>query len=212
MFSLFNFSSIFPVVQLTPFAPMCGRPCLHMKSIAVCLVSVGTEDGARTGAVGSHAVPRHRLQQEDKEDGFLQRRSQRRLPVYQWVENEGACPGREHGPRWSWYNHVAEGVVSYRRILPESSRCWQLTVACTQLGHIITAVKFYLFICLVHISPVIYFLFTWRVGLEIYCLLYRVSHRTRKLDVILMSMVLNVVHTTSVLFSFCSFGSFVQIC
>ena len=29
---------------------------------------------------------------------------------------------------------------------------------------------------------------------------------------ILMSMVLNVVHTTSVLFSFCSFGSFVQIC
>ena len=27
MFSLFNFSSIFPGSQLTPFAPMCGRPC-----------------------------------------------------------------------------------------------------------------------------------------------------------------------------------------
>ena len=27
MFSLFNFSSIFPGGQLTPFAPMCGRPC-----------------------------------------------------------------------------------------------------------------------------------------------------------------------------------------
>ena len=26
MFSLFNFSSIFPGGQLTPFAPMCGRP------------------------------------------------------------------------------------------------------------------------------------------------------------------------------------------
>jgi len=30
MFSLFNFSSVFPgEVQLTPFAPMCGRPWLH---------------------------------------------------------------------------------------------------------------------------------------------------------------------------------------
>ena len=28
MFSLFNFSSIFQGGQLTPFAPMCGRPCL----------------------------------------------------------------------------------------------------------------------------------------------------------------------------------------
>ena len=28
MFSLFNFSSIFPGGQLIPFAPMCGRPCL----------------------------------------------------------------------------------------------------------------------------------------------------------------------------------------
>ena len=27
MFSLFNFSSIFHGGQLTPFAPMCGRPC-----------------------------------------------------------------------------------------------------------------------------------------------------------------------------------------
>ena len=27
MFSLFNFPSIFPGSQLTPFAPMCGRPC-----------------------------------------------------------------------------------------------------------------------------------------------------------------------------------------
>ena len=27
MFSLFNFSSIFPGGQLTPFGPMCGRPC-----------------------------------------------------------------------------------------------------------------------------------------------------------------------------------------
>ena len=26
MFSLFNFSAIFPGGQLTPFAPMCGRP------------------------------------------------------------------------------------------------------------------------------------------------------------------------------------------
>jgi len=26
MFLLFNFSSIFPGGQLTPFAPMCGRP------------------------------------------------------------------------------------------------------------------------------------------------------------------------------------------
>ena len=32
MFSLFNFSSIFPVGgQLTPFAPMCGRPWRHFK-------------------------------------------------------------------------------------------------------------------------------------------------------------------------------------
>ena len=29
MFSLFNFSSIFPGGQLTPFTPMCGRPCRH---------------------------------------------------------------------------------------------------------------------------------------------------------------------------------------
>jgi len=28
MFSLFNFSSIFQAGQLTPFAPMCGRPWL----------------------------------------------------------------------------------------------------------------------------------------------------------------------------------------
>ena len=27
MFSLFNFSSIFQGSQLTPFAPVCGRPC-----------------------------------------------------------------------------------------------------------------------------------------------------------------------------------------
>ena len=32
MFSLFNFSSIFPGGQLTPFAPMCGRPCHHRKT------------------------------------------------------------------------------------------------------------------------------------------------------------------------------------
>ena len=32
MFSVFNFSSIFPVGgQLTPFAPMCGRPWRHFK-------------------------------------------------------------------------------------------------------------------------------------------------------------------------------------
>jgi len=30
MFSLFNFSSIFPGGQLTPFAPMCGRPCMQV--------------------------------------------------------------------------------------------------------------------------------------------------------------------------------------
>ena len=28
MFPLFNFSSIFQGGQLTPFAPMCGRPCI----------------------------------------------------------------------------------------------------------------------------------------------------------------------------------------
>ena len=32
MFSLFNFSSIFPGAQLTPFAPMCGRPCYTVGS------------------------------------------------------------------------------------------------------------------------------------------------------------------------------------
>jgi len=43
-FSFFNFSSIFPGGQLTPFAPMCGRPricardCRHSQ--AVCLESV----------------------------------------------------------------------------------------------------------------------------------------------------------------------------
>ena len=31
MFSLFNFSSIFPGGQLTPFAPMCERPCVTCK-------------------------------------------------------------------------------------------------------------------------------------------------------------------------------------
>jgi len=30
MFSLFNFSSIFPGGQLTPFAPMRGRPCVKI--------------------------------------------------------------------------------------------------------------------------------------------------------------------------------------
>jgi len=33
MFSLFNFSSIFPGGQLTPFASMCGRPCDHLLCI-----------------------------------------------------------------------------------------------------------------------------------------------------------------------------------
>ena len=35
MFLLFNISSIFPGGQLTPFAPMCGRPCLwHFPDIS----------------------------------------------------------------------------------------------------------------------------------------------------------------------------------
>jgi len=33
MFSLFNFSSIFPGGQLTQFAPMCGRPWARLKEI-----------------------------------------------------------------------------------------------------------------------------------------------------------------------------------
>jgi len=33
MFSLFNFSSIFPGGQLTPFAPMYGRPCKQPISL-----------------------------------------------------------------------------------------------------------------------------------------------------------------------------------
>ena len=32
IFSLFNFSSIFHGGQLTPFAPMCGRPCQQRKT------------------------------------------------------------------------------------------------------------------------------------------------------------------------------------
>ena len=35
MFTLFNFSSIFPGGQLTPFAPMCGRPCLKYRAMAI---------------------------------------------------------------------------------------------------------------------------------------------------------------------------------
>jgi len=31
MFSLFHFSSILPGGQLTPFAPMCGRPCTKVR-------------------------------------------------------------------------------------------------------------------------------------------------------------------------------------
>jgi len=37
MFSLFNFLSVFPGGQLTPFAPMCGRPCPRRKNV-VCVV------------------------------------------------------------------------------------------------------------------------------------------------------------------------------
>ena len=33
MFSLFNFSSIFQGGQLTPFAPMCGRPWISQSSV-----------------------------------------------------------------------------------------------------------------------------------------------------------------------------------
>ena len=33
MFSLYNFSSIFPGGQLTPFVSMCGRPCDHLLCI-----------------------------------------------------------------------------------------------------------------------------------------------------------------------------------
>ena len=40
MFSLFNFSSIFAGGQLTPFAPMCGRPCARgLVGCSVCRVT-----------------------------------------------------------------------------------------------------------------------------------------------------------------------------
>ena len=43
MFSLVSFSSIFPGDQLTPFAPMCGRPC-SCPSVGVQQQSVGKVD------------------------------------------------------------------------------------------------------------------------------------------------------------------------
>ena len=35
MFSLFNFSSIFPGGHLTPFVPMCGRPCRYYMPLSL---------------------------------------------------------------------------------------------------------------------------------------------------------------------------------
>ena len=40
MFSLFNFSSLFPGGQLTPFAPMCGRPCKHRRCTSTLLARI----------------------------------------------------------------------------------------------------------------------------------------------------------------------------
>ena len=40
MFSLFNFSSIFPGCQLTPFAPMCWRPPMPASVILCCWVGL----------------------------------------------------------------------------------------------------------------------------------------------------------------------------
>ena len=42
MFSLFNFSSIFPgdKSQLTPFAPRCGHPCIAVKDRVMVEVTV----------------------------------------------------------------------------------------------------------------------------------------------------------------------------
>ena len=56
MFSLFNFSSIFPGGQLTEFAHICGRPCVgrclscvHLGGPSM-LIDVDENDASRTSA------------------------------------------------------------------------------------------------------------------------------------------------------------------
>ena len=44
MFSLFNFSSIFPGGQLAPFAPMCGRPWATWPLLLLLLLLLVTRD------------------------------------------------------------------------------------------------------------------------------------------------------------------------
>ena len=51
MFSRFSFSSIFPGGQLTPFAPMCGRPCVRGCFAA-------GEDEGENGNHSSPSIPR----------------------------------------------------------------------------------------------------------------------------------------------------------
>ena len=57
MFSLFNFSSIFPGGQLTPSASMCGRPCVHVRrcmSVVVGFTGSTVDVASSVGASSSH--------------------------------------------------------------------------------------------------------------------------------------------------------------
>jgi len=56
MFSLFSFSSIFQGDQLTPFAPMCGRPCGERKEH--CCISARRDLESRMQAAVVALVPR----------------------------------------------------------------------------------------------------------------------------------------------------------
>ena len=62
MFSLFNFSSIFPGGQLTPFAPMCGRPWFGaLPSIGSSIFAEHTVKRSRTFAQKRSANIERRL-------------------------------------------------------------------------------------------------------------------------------------------------------
>jgi len=60
MFSLFNFSSIFPGGQLTPFAPMYGRPWAHCFSSCIvyrAVVRARVSNHTELGAVADRSEP-----------------------------------------------------------------------------------------------------------------------------------------------------------
>ena len=125
MFSFCNFSSIFPVGQLTPFAPMCGRPCVGYIYYER---GRGDRDGSgkcgQTAAAAAYTCMHVRLYAETRTSGVTGRPAGR---CYAMSSMHSVAISRQTA-KWSSQgytrSHLNRTTISHRRIQGGQTGPW----------------------------------------------------------------------------------------